>query len=130
MKQTAALVFWAVLMLAGNEIPAQAQIVGRALQAGSYAAAAREGYREVEAGNPSVLRNTATDVAIPASAIAYTTGAAAVKGAGRLAGYAGVVVSAVSNLGPGGVTTAVCNGRMRLYHYKFCQKFFPGIKSS
>lgn len=106
MKQTAALVFWAILVLILSEIPAQAQIAGRALQAGGYAVTAREGYRDAETGKAEGLKGAAIDAAIPAGAMAYTTGAAAAKGAGSLAGYAGVA-SAVSKLGLGGVTTTI-----------------------
>lgn len=104
--QKAVLVFLAVWVLGLSALEAQAQVVGRSVQAGSYALTARDGYNNSVKSNTSALTGAAADAAIPTAYIGYTTCVAAGKGAGSLAGYAGMA-SAVSKLGLGGVTSAV-----------------------
>ncbi len=91
--QKAMLVFLAVWVLGFNAVEAQAQIVGRAVHAGSHTLTARDGYNNPNSSNKRALAEAATD---------------AVLGVGSLVVYGGVG-STVTMLGLGGVTTTIAS---------------------
>lgn len=79
--------------------------VNKVMNYGQYPYQANDGYQDAKKVEDNATKNAATEGAFSAGMVGWGVGAAAVNGAGSLAGYAGIA-SAVSNLGLGSLTTA------------------------